>query len=152
MQKLNFPSFPIKINKREEKDFVFDIIRKKYVLLTPEEWVRQHVVNFLIQYKGYARSLMKVESGHHYNTLQKRTDVLVYRSGENPEPLLLVECKSADQKLNEAVLRQVSVYNQQIKAPYLVATNGLEVYCWKVDFEEGSYYFLEDIPEAGEVL
>ena len=128
---LSFPPFEYKLKKSDGKVLIFDIIRKKYVVLTPEEWVRQHFIHFMIEKLHYPRSLIKIESGLIYNTLQKRCDITVY--DRYAKPWLLAECKAPEQAINENTLRQASVYNLSIQAPHLVLTNGLKHVCCKVD-------------------
>jgi len=123
---------------------IFDIIRRKYVVLTPEEWVRQHVVHYLIQSLSYPKSLISIERGANYNTMQKRSDLCVYNQNGNPH--LLVECKAAQVPITQDVVKQVSVYNQTLQAPYLVITNGLQHYCWQVNIETKQFQPLQEIP------
>jgi hypothetical protein len=144
--KLNLPAFETSLRKQEGKVYIFDNIRKKYVVLTPEEWVRQHFINFLIHHLHYPRSLFKVESSLTYNRLQKRSDILVRdRSGN---PWMLVECKSPEIKLTQAAINQVSVYNKTIGARYVAITNGLVQYCFdSAESEKGKAAFLDSFPE-----
>lgn len=128
MVPLNLPSFEYRIKKSGGKVWIFDGIRKKYVVLAPEEWVRQHFINYLIYYKNYPRSLVKVETGVKYNALAKRSDVVVFdRKGK---PWMVIECKAATVKLGENSARQISVYNKTLNAKYLVLTNGLMHLCY----------------------
>ena len=144
MQKLNLPQFDIKIQENNGKTEIFDVLRKKYVILTPEEWVRQHFVHLLINHYKYPKSLISLESGLKYNELKKRSDILIYdRDGK---PFLLVECKSADVGLSDATFKQLSTYNFTIKSPYIAITNGLHNFCCKIDHEKGSFEFLKDLP------
>lgn len=108
---------------------IFDVIRKKYIVLTPEEWVRQHFIHFLINSYKYPKSLMKVESGLKYNNLQKRSDIQVYtRKGH---PFLVVECKASNVKLDSKVIDQAALYNKSIGADYIIVTNGMNFRCLK---------------------
>jgi len=142
--KLNIPQFELKIKEEEGKFLVFDIIRKSYFLLTPEEWIRQHFIHLLIDHYHYPKSLIKIESGLRYNNLFKRSDIIVYdREGK---PFLLVECKSAEIKLTNTGFEQASVYNKTIKASFIVLTNGLSTFCCKVNQENGQYEFIKDLP------
>lgn len=144
MVKLNLP--PCNLNLREEngKIEVFDAIRKRYVRLTPEEWVRQHFIHYLTGGLGYPRSLISCESGLKYNDLQKRTDIVVYdRAGA---PFMIVECKAPDVKLSQAAFDQAACYNAAIRARYLAITNGLVHYCCHIDSETGKIEFLNAIP------
>ncbi len=145
MEALNLPAFAYKIKKTEDKPWIFDAIRKKYLVLTPEEWVRQHFINYLIQYLHYPKGLIVSERGTTYNTLAKRTDICVYNTAG--EVQLLVECKASSVKISAATVQQATTYNQKIKAKYIVLTNGLEHYCWQVDFEKLQTIPLASIPD-----
>lgn len=128
---------------------IFDPLRRKYVVLTPEEWVRQHFVQYLIGHLGYPKGLISIERGTSYNTLQKRTDLCVYST--TGEALLLIECKAASVPLTQAVLQQAAVYNQTIRAKVVVVTNGLQHFCWRVDFETRQSQPLAHIPTFAEL-
>ncbi|WP_128547518.1 type I restriction enzyme HsdR N-terminal domain-containing protein [Larkinella soli] len=144
MTSLNLPVFDYKIKQVEGKPYIFDVLRKKYVRMTPEEWVRQHVVHLLINQYEYPKALIRGEGGMTLNQLQKRTDLLVYdRSGK---PYLLVECKAPTVALTQQVFDQVARYNHVHQAPYLVVTNGLVHFCCCVDHAEGTVRFLQDLP------
>ena len=144
MLTLNLPPYAHKVIQKEGKLFIFDELRKKYVFLTPEEWVRQHFIHFLINEHGYPRALMKVEGGLSYHGLSKRTDLVVYdRTGS---PFAVVECKDVGVPLTQEVFDQVAGYNQVLRAPYLILVNGLEYQCFQIDFLTGSCHVLEDIP------
>ncbi len=145
MVKLNLPQYPLRIKHSADKQLVFDQIRKKHIILTPEEWVRQHFVNYLIHDLQYPKSLVKIESGLTVNKMGKRTDILVYN--HDIEPHLLVECKAAQVNLNHETLEQLATYNRTIKAKYLVLTNGLKHYCCGMDYDLGSYQFQSTIPQ-----
>ncbi len=123
MKKLIFPAFDHKVKQSGEKLLIFDVIRRDYVALTPEEWVRQHVIHVLIHFKKYPKSLFSVERGLKVNQLSKRTDVVVFSS--KMTPFLLVECKAPEEKINESVLRQVLIYNLEKKAEFVCITNGI---------------------------
>lgn len=133
MQPLNLPSFDCKIKETDGKNFIFDIIRKKYVVLTPEEWVRQHIINLLVNHLRYPPGLIRIEGGLVYNQLQKRSDILVYN---NAEPYLLIECKSAEVSLDQKIVSQATLYNKSIKAPYMALSNGLKTFCIETDWEK----------------
>lgn len=128
MVNLNLPSFNYRIKHAHGKVWIFDGIRKKYVALTPEEWVRQHVTEFLVNQLRYPKSLIRVEYSLLYNTLSKRSDIVVFNRSGNP--WMVLECKAPDVKLNDQTARQISVYNQTLNASYLVVTNGLVMYCF----------------------
>ena len=122
MTALNLPAYDAKVKKSEGKVWIFDGVRKKFVVLTPEEWVRQHFVSYLIHQQLYPKSLFRIEGSLSYNTLQKRSDILVYdRSGK---PWMLIECKSPTIKLSQKAFNQVAIYNMTVGARYLAVTNG----------------------------
>lgn len=129
MTELNLPSFKYNIKNEKDQQLIFDIIRKKFLVLTPEEWVRQHFIHFLINHHQYPKSLINCEQGLTYNGRSKRSDILVY--DKNTKPFLLIECKAPEIKLNQNVVSQISIYNAKINAPYLLITNGLKTICWK---------------------
>ncbi|MEN8790486.1 MAG: type I restriction enzyme HsdR N-terminal domain-containing protein [Flavobacteriaceae bacterium] len=145
MQLLNFPACDFRVKSSENKILIFDIIRKKFVVLQPEEWVRQHVVHWLIDHKQYPASLINVEKKITVNNLTKRYDIVVFNPDGSIE--LLVECKSHTQSLTQEVFDQVARYNLQIKASFLMLTNGLQHYFCKLDLEEEKYSFLKQIPD-----
>lgn len=145
MHPLNLPSYECKIKEMDGKTYIFDAIRKKYLVLTPEEWVRQHFINLLLSHYGYSKSLLRLEGGLSYNKLQKRTDIVVFDN--EGKPFLLVECKAADVSINQAVIAQASRYNLTMRCPFLVVSNGKNTFCFKVDFETGKYEQLKDLPK-----
>ncbi len=142
MEKLNLPEFPAKVKQVDGKAMIFDIIRKKYVQLTPEEWVRQNFIYYLVNFLDYPKSLIKVESGLKYNRLLKRSDILIFN--RDVEPLLLVECKSSELKITQDVIDQAAVYNKSLNARYLLVTNGMQHLCWKIS--DNGNQLLEEIP------
>lgn len=144
-QKLNLPEYQFRIVNSEGKLKIFDSFRKKMVILTPEEWVRQNFVMFLITEKQYPQSLITVEASLKVVSRMKRTDVVVYNA--SLAPLMIVECKAPHVKLSETVFDQIVRYNISLKAKFLVVTNGLDHYCCKLDYKSGSYTFLPAIPE-----
>jgi hypothetical protein len=150
MQALDLPPFEYKVTKSGANYLIWDILRRKNIVLTPEEWVRQHVVHYLIDELGYPRGLLSLERGHAYNQRQKRTDICAFDPGG--APLLLVECKAASVPITAAVAHQVTTYNQTIGAPLLLLTNGLQHYCWLVDFEQKSNKRLAEIPAYTQAL
>lgn len=144
MVTLNLPSFDYTLRKENGQVFILDIIRKKYLVLTPEEWVRQHFVHFLISSLQYPRPLIKIEGGLRFNELKKRSDIVVFnREGA---PWMVIECKAPDQKLSDRTLHQASVYNQTLKAKYLTVTNGLVHICCEIDWAAGTTSVLESFP------
>lgn len=144
MQKLNLPSFQYKIREINGKAEIFDIIRKKFIILTPEEWVRQHFISLLIDHYKYPKSLIRIESRLKYNQLQKRSDILVY--GRDGTVFLIVECKSADVKISQSAFEQVARYNFSLKSKYIAVTNGLQNFCCCMNHEKGDYEFMKDLP------
>ncbi len=142
MDVLNLPRFEIQVKELEKGTSIFDVIRKKYIVLTSEEWVRQHFIHFLINSYQYPKSLMKVESGLVYNTLQKRSDIVVYsRTGH---PFLLVECKASYLKLGSKVIDQAAAYNKSLGAEYIIVTNGMNFRCLTTNRE--GIEWMEKIP------
>jgi hypothetical protein len=139
---LNFTPFVPRLRQIREDTFIFDIIRKKFVALTPEEWVRQHLIHELIL-KNYSPSLIAVESGLIINKVQRRTDVLTFTN--TGTPFLLVECKAYNIELNEEVLNQTFQYNYQIKAPFFALTNGYTHYVGKV-LDKGKWEVINEFP------
>ncbi|MGC9374566.1 MAG: type I restriction enzyme HsdR N-terminal domain-containing protein [Bacteroidales bacterium] len=145
MERLNLPTYSFNIKFKEKRKYIFDFIRKKYVLLTPEEWVRQNFLKYLVEEKKYPASLIAVEKEFKLNTLSKRSDAVVYnRLGQ---PFLIIECKATNVTINQKVFDQIARYNIKLNVEYLVVTNGLVHYCCKIDVENQNYYFLKDIPE-----
>lgn len=144
MQRLNLPAFEYKIQYSKAGHSIFDVIRKKYVRLTPEEWVRQHFLHYLTDHLAYPRALVKLEQGVKYNRLQHRADILVY--DRSAKPLLLVECKAPHVPLNHDTWSQVARYNAQVNAQLLVMTNGLQHFCWQLDYDQGAHTLLPAIP------
>jgi hypothetical protein len=144
MQTLNLPIYKFRIKSNENKLFIFDILRKKYVSLTPEEWVRQHFVHYLIEEKNYPISLIGVEKKLTINGLTKRTDILVFNT--YGEPHIIVECKAPTIKINQATFDQIARYNLKLQANYLIVTNGLDHFYCTMDFKNEHYQFLKDIP------
>lgn len=144
MQKLNLPHAALTLTNRAGKTYVYDQFRKKDILLTPEEWVRQHFLHFLISALHYPKTLCNLERGLRYNKLMKRTDITVYdRQGDI---FLIVECKAPEIKLTQKVFEQVATYSYALKAQHIVVTNGLQHFCCKLDHEHRKYSFLENIP------
>jgi len=143
MIKLNFPDFEFKLKKIDNKTFIFDFIRKKYILLTPEEWVRQHVLNFLI-IKNIPSTHIAIEKKILVNKLNKRFDVLIYNN--SGKVLMLIECKSPSVKLTQNVFDQISIYNMKLDSKYCMVTNGLDHIYFIVDQLSKKYTFVKDFP------
>jgi len=127
--KLNLPAYEATLKKEAGKVWIFDAIRKKYLVLTPEEWVRQHTINYLVTEMKYPKSLFRVEGSLTYNKLQKRSDIVVF--DRTAKPWLLIECKSPTIKLNQKAFNQVAVYNMTIGAKFLAVTNGMAHFCFE---------------------
>ena len=144
MQALNLPTYQFKLKQKGLNTQIFDAIRKKYVVLTPEEWVRQNFLQFLIQDKKFPSSLIAVEIALKYNQLQKRADVLVY--DKTGSPYLMVECKAPEVKITQDAFDQIARYNMKFKVKYLVITNGLNHFCCQMDYSANNYQYLENIP------
>ncbi len=144
MQVLNFPKYTFRFKNSENKVAIFDEIRKKFIQLTPEEWVRQHVIHFLIYQKGYSKSLINVEKLLKINGLTKRYDLVIYNS--DGTIFLLVECKAPTIKIVQSTFDQIARYNLTLQAKYLMVTNGLNHYFCEMDFVKEEYMFLQDLP------
>ena len=144
MQSLNFQPYQFRFKNSENKVAIVDEIRKKFIILTPEEWVRQHVVHYLLIEKSYPKSWINVEKQIKMNGLTKRYDVVVF----NPDGsiFLLVECKAPEIKISQHTFDQIARYNLALKAQYLMVTNGLEHYFCQMDYENEKYHFLQELP------
>ncbi len=145
MIKLDFPDYQFRLKNSENKVSIFCEIRKKFVVLTPEEWVRQNVVQYLLIEKKYPKSLINVEKTLKINGLTKRYDVVVFNN--NGTINILVECKSTDIKITQTTFDQIARYNMTLKSNFLMVTNGLLHYFCKMDLKQEKYYFLENLPE-----
>ena len=151
MQPLNLPPFEANIKKQNGMVKILDILRQKFVVLTPEEWVRQHFVHFLIEQKGYSKTLMANEVAVTLNGMSRRCDTVVYRQ-EGMKPLMIVEYKRPDVEITQRVFEQICRYNMVLEVEWLVVSNGLKHYCCQVDIKNGGYVFMKDIPSYGEIL
>ena len=149
MYSLNLPSYDAKIRKNGSLMEIYDPLRRKYVALTPEEWVRQHFVNWLIIDKEYPTSLMANEAGIKLNSLTRRCDTVVY--DQHLDPLMIIEYKESNISITQDVFDQVVRYNTVLKVPYIVVSNGVNHYCCKMNYEKQSYDFLTDIPNYREL-
>ncbi|TPD70687.1 type I restriction enzyme HsdR N-terminal domain-containing protein [Flavobacterium microcysteis] len=145
MQQLNFNSYQFRFKNTEGKISIFDEIRRKFIILTPEEWVRQHVVQYLLQEKKYPKSYINVEKVIKLNGLIKRYDVVVFQP--NGKLFLLVECKSADIVINQTTFDQIARYNMALESEYLMVTNGLNHYFCQMDYQSEKYNFLKELPD-----
>ena len=144
MQKLNFQLYNFRFKNNENKVAIFDEVRKKFIILTPEEWVRQHVVQFLLEEKKYPKSLINVEKVLKINGLRKRYDVVVFNS--DGSIFILIECKAPEIKITQATFDQIARYNMTMNAQFLMVTNGLNHYFCQMDYENEKYTFLENLP------
>jgi hypothetical protein len=148
LAKLNFPGYNFKIiihGNDGQSSKVFDIVRRKYVSLNPEEWVRQHLVQFLVLDKGVPKSLIGIEKKVIVNNINKRTDLVVY--SRNAKPLLIAECKAPSVKISQDTFDQAARYNLSLDVKYFVLTNGLDIFCCTIDHGQKTYHFLEEIPQ-----
>ena len=145
MNQLNLPQADLKIRQSHEKSEVFDVIRKRYVKLTNEEWVRQHFIHYLVREKQVPASLIGVETSIKYNRMSKRCDIVVFDNGG--KSVMIVECKAPEVNINQEVFNQVALYNMTLKVNFLVVTNGLDHYVAYIDHEKRSFLFLNEIPD-----
>jgi hypothetical protein len=146
MQKLNLPEYSFKITASEEtKLWIYDPFRKKNILLTPEEWVRQNILQFLVRDKGYPASLISIESGIKVNRLDRRYDAVVF--GREGNPVMLIECKAPGVAINQNTFDQVTAYNRSVLATYILVSNGMTHYCCKMDKPGHRVDFLKEIPD-----
>jgi len=144
MKQLNFPGYEFRFKNSENRLHIFDPVRKKFVVLQPEEWVRQHVLQFLMQEKKYPRSHLNVEKQLLVNQLKRRYDIVVFRT--DGSIAILVECKAPEQAVTQEVFNQIARYNLPLKADYLMVTNGLDHYYCRMDYQAQRYEFLKELP------
>lgn len=142
--KLNFPNYSFRFKNSENKMLIFDELRKKFMQLTPEEWVRQHTVRFLMDKKKYPKSLLNVEKQIKVHQRVKRYDVVAFKPDGKIQ--LIVECKAPSIKITQETFDQVAQYNLALNADFLMVTNGLAHYYCIMDYEEEKYHFLKDLP------
>lgn len=150
MIKLNLPNFEIKLKGTKEKPFIWDILRCKYVAVTPEEWVRQHFVHFLVEHKNYPSSLLANEIKLGVGDKTLRADTVLY--SRQLTPRMIIEYKAPHIPITQKVFDQISIYNMLLHVDYLVVSNGLQHYICKMDYDGKKYLFLEDIPDYKEIL
>jgi len=150
MQKLNLPEYSFRIKTTEGKSFIFDSLRKKFVRLTPEEWVRQNFVQFLVTEKKFSSSLIAVEAGVKVNNNPQRADMVVFNRLGNPA--LVAEFKAPEVKISQQTFDQIVRYNMQLKVKFLIVSNGLEHYCCQINYADNSYFYLPEIPDFSVVL
>jgi hypothetical protein len=150
LKELNLPQYSFKIKSDEKSELIFDPLRKKYVKLTEEEWVRQNFLQYLIRQGKYSPGLIGVEVMFHFNRMKRRIDILIHdRTGR---PVMIVECKSPDVPIDDTVFDQIVNYNMEYRVPYIVVTNGLVHYICKVNHEEKSWEFLNVIPLFEDII
>lgn len=147
---LKFSQYALKLKTENEKQFIYDIVRKKYITLGPEEWVRQHILHYLIFDYHFPKSLISVEKKLTLNELTKRTDILLFN--HNSTPLLIIECKAPDIILNPKTFEQIAGYNLTLRVPYLWITNGKQNILSKIDHQTSSFSFLKILPTVDELL
>jgi hypothetical protein len=149
LQPLALPPYPFKISDKDGVLTMFDEIRKKHIIITPEEWVRQHFVQYLINQKNYPKTLIKLEGGLKLHGMAKRTDIVVF----NPagEKILMVECKAPSVSINQKVFDQIARYNMTHKVALLAVSNGLQHYYCNIDFNAKQYRFIEHLPDYREI-
>lgn len=150
MFSLNLPEYDAKITEKEGRQVIFDILRKLYVALTPEEWVRQHFVHYLINHKNYPAALMGNEVNIELNGTKKRCDTVVYDRSLHPR--IIIEYKAPHVKIDKKVFEQIIRYNMVLQVDYLIISNGLQHYCCKPDYNHRSFTFLSEIPEYNKIL
>jgi len=144
VQKINFPDYEFRFKSNENKTLIFDIIRKKFMILTPEEWVRQHVIRFLVSELNYPQSLINIEKQLTLHNTKKRYDIVVY----NPDGSInvIVECKAPTIAIDQKVFDQIARYNFVLNASFLMVTNGIEHYYCSMDYQQEKYVFLKKLP------
>jgi len=145
LKQLNLPEYSFRITGKEGEELILDPIRRKFVRLTPEEWVRQNFIQYLVNEGGYPPGLIGVEVKSRFSNLNRRVDILIHdRTGA---PVMIVECKSPEISLNDKVFDQIVCYNLGFRVPYLIVTNGLDHYACRIDIENNKYEFLHVIPQ-----
>jgi hypothetical protein len=150
MQKLNLPSYNFKIRKNNNNYEIFDSIRKQYASLSPEEWVRQNFIRFLVEEKKYPEMLIAVEKSIKLNRMIRRPDIVIY--DKTTKAKLIVECKAPSVKIIQNTVDQIVRYNMTLKVDYLVVTNGLSHYCIQINYKENKYNFINEIPDFKELI
>lgn len=149
MQQLNLPPFDMRIGGLPDRSTIFDVLRRKYVALTPEEWVRQHFVHYLISFKGYPKAYLANEVEFSLGGKHLRCDTVLYSSQLKPQ--MIIEYKSPDVSISQKVFNQIMVYNRLLHVDYLVVSNGLQHYCLKMDYVNNKSRFMSNIPNYGEL-
>ena len=150
MYELNLPKYGIKIANENGHQTIFDVLRRKYVALTPEEWVRQHFVHYLIEHKGYPQALMANEIQLAIGNKKLRCDSVLY--DRSLKPRMIIEYKAPTVNITQKVFDQITIYNMLLHVDYLVVSNGIKHYCCRMDYDNQKYLFLEDIPNYQNIL
>jgi type I site-specific restriction endonuclease len=150
MLQLNLPEYDFRIKKQDNKLLIFDMQRKRYVSLTPEEWVRQHFIRFLIKNKGYPAALLAVEKQLNMNGMKKRCDAILYDN--EAKPIMIIELKAPNVPISQATFDQVAVYNAKLMVSFFMISNGIEHYCCKVNSETARYEYFPEIPDFNQLL
>ena len=145
MYELNLPKYEIRLGGTKEKPTIFDFLRRRFVKLTPEEWVRQHFVHWLTEQKGYPKGLLGNEIELRVGEKRLRCDSILYNT--NAQPRMILEYKAPTVPLSQKVFDQIVTYNLLLNVDYLIISNGLQHYCCRMDYEHKSYEFLPDIPD-----
>ena len=145
MFRLNLPTYQIKIANKGNKQVIFDFLRRKYVALTPEEWVRQHFVHYLVEHKGYPAGLMGNEVELAVGEKRLRCDTVLYNKVTLPQ--MIIEYKAPTIRLQQKTFDQISAYNLLLKVDYLIVSNGMQHVCCRMDYDNQKYCFLDDIPD-----
>lgn len=149
MYKLNLPQYDIRIRESNGRQTILDVLRRRYVTLTPEEWVRQHFIHYLIEHKGYPAMYLANEVELKSGTKKLRCDSVLYDA--NLRPRMIIEYKAPTIELKQSVFDQISTYNLLLHVDYLIVSNGLQHYCCKMDYENQKYLFMRDIPEYKDI-
>jgi len=145
MRDLNFPKYEFRYKEMDNQQYIFDIIRKKFVVVTPEEIVRQHLVHFLIEDRQFPKALINLEKVIRFNKMIRRFDLMVYDA--EVQPLLIAECKAPNIPITQETFEQVATYNLVLQAPYVFVTNGLQHFCCNIDLKKRQFKYIADIPE-----
>ena len=145
LPQLNLPPFDASLSERQGRPMIMDVLRRKFVALTPEEWVRQHFVHFLIEHRGYPKGLMINETELRVGDKRLRCDSVLYTKALRPQ--MIIEYKAPHIQIQQKTFDQIAVYNLLLHADYLVVSNGIQHYCCQMDYENRSYRFLTEIPE-----
>ena len=144
MMQLNLPTYECRLREQNGRQQIFDVLRRRYVALTPEEWVRQHFVHYLIEHKGYPKGLLANEVDLRVGEKHLRCDTVLYDKALHPK--IIVEYKAPDIAITQKVFNQITVYNMLLHVDYLIVSNGMQHYCCQMDYEQNRYMFLSDIP------